>query len=725
VEENFMGHQHKSQTKNTIASSQSQTNTIARSSTHPIEELQGAIGNRAVNQLLAKQPIVQAKPMFRGLSHELQSPTPIQAKSSDVAKTGIPENLKTNMENAFNTDFSDVKIHEGPEPLSIGALAYTQGNHIYFAPGQYNPASQKGQELLGHELTHFVQQKQGRVAGSTTQGLSINTDSNLEMEADRAGTKASRGESVQLVDTSLGARSQSVIQPKLGFELELLVLVDVNGRPAREKIPLGTVGPHLHLTADQNKQVEANTPSLSATVGNYQSPWFNDQDGNPQDINLGDYDIPQGSGWQKVWVYMQNNSIISRYNSLANANLAHPAPLVNGASIEEMYYHAANDKYGRHPTNDIGMGKDQYASILEIVTNAYEPETVTGSAKILDAMRDAVAFAGTINPHVRTALYTLPNVTARSTSIYIGNNNSLNQTVDASIQTTLGLDIAQLASFISSAIGYNTQGIFLTKHDSDIFNQYGQLEYTARKEIPKSIKDATEIINTIGHDSGSKFFRTLQTSSLVNLRGLIALMCQYLRLGKYAYGDGRWNLDKNITPLLSRTDLAQIYRNLPNDEKTWLSRHQKAVRRAIYAKTDRQKYSTVFTDNTQGQRYPHIAVEVQEFINNVFQNNSDGITSKLGGFHKIKAENIDPHGLRPGSEKNKVGPVFELRNLVPGDQALGDRFPPATWVKLAYYFADVLATLNDRNDADAQKDTKLLSNAQTGAFTGSVTQNPW
>jgi Domain of unknown function (DUF4157) len=71
VEENFMGHQHLSQTKNTIASPQSQTNAIARSSTHPIEELQGAIGNRAVNQLLAKQPLVQAKPMFGGLSREL------------------------------------------------------------------------------------------------------------------------------------------------------------------------------------------------------------------------------------------------------------------------------------------------------------------------------------------------------------------------------------------------------------------------------------------------------------------------------------------------------------------------------------------------------------------------------------------------------------------------------------------------------------------------------
>ncbi|MBW4635584.1 MAG: hypothetical protein KME30_27990 [Iphinoe sp. HA4291-MV1] len=65
-----MRHQKLSQTKNAITSPQTKS-VIAGSSTHPIEELQGAIGNRAVNRLLANQPIVQAKSMFRGLSEEL------------------------------------------------------------------------------------------------------------------------------------------------------------------------------------------------------------------------------------------------------------------------------------------------------------------------------------------------------------------------------------------------------------------------------------------------------------------------------------------------------------------------------------------------------------------------------------------------------------------------------------------------------------------------------
>ncbi len=54
-----------------IAPPPSQTDEIAPHPHHPIEQLQSAIGNRAVNQLLANQPTVQAKPMFRGLSHEL------------------------------------------------------------------------------------------------------------------------------------------------------------------------------------------------------------------------------------------------------------------------------------------------------------------------------------------------------------------------------------------------------------------------------------------------------------------------------------------------------------------------------------------------------------------------------------------------------------------------------------------------------------------------------
>jgi hypothetical protein len=44
------------------------------------------------------------------------------------------------MENPFGTDFSDVSIHENSDQATqIGALAYTQGSNVHFAPGQFEP----------------------------------------------------------------------------------------------------------------------------------------------------------------------------------------------------------------------------------------------------------------------------------------------------------------------------------------------------------------------------------------------------------------------------------------------------------------------------------------------------------------------------------------------------------------------------------------------------------
>jgi hypothetical protein len=103
--------------------------------------------------------------------------------------------VQSKMEHAFGADFSAVRIHQGPEAQAVGALAYTQGSSIHFAPGQYDPGSQRGQELIGHELAHVVQQSQGRVSATTqAKGVSINDDASLEREADAMGARAARGE---------------------------------------------------------------------------------------------------------------------------------------------------------------------------------------------------------------------------------------------------------------------------------------------------------------------------------------------------------------------------------------------------------------------------------------------------------------------------------------------------------------------------------------------------
>ena len=119
----------------------------------------------------------------------------------------LPDPVRQRMESSFGADFADVRVHQGGEAAQLGAAAYTQGNDLHFAPGRYDPGSAAGQELLGHELTHVVQQRAGRVA---VQGKDapINDDPALEREADQLGALAARGEPAHVQGVSSGAGPQ-------------------------------------------------------------------------------------------------------------------------------------------------------------------------------------------------------------------------------------------------------------------------------------------------------------------------------------------------------------------------------------------------------------------------------------------------------------------------------------------------------------------------------------
>ena len=70
--------------------------------------------------------------------------------------TGLPDNLKSGMENLSGLSMDDVKVHRNSDkPAKLQAHAYAQGTDIYLGPGQ--------EKHLPHELGHVVQQKQGRV----------------------------------------------------------------------------------------------------------------------------------------------------------------------------------------------------------------------------------------------------------------------------------------------------------------------------------------------------------------------------------------------------------------------------------------------------------------------------------------------------------------------------------------------------------------------------------
>jgi len=126
------------------------------------------------------------------------------------AGTSMPDATRARMEAAFNTDFSSVGVQESAAATAIGARAYTQGEQVVFAPGQFDPNSRSGLELLGHELTHVVQQRAGRVASPQAHGGFVNADASLEAEADDLGSRAAGGEQVLVPGSARGGGSATI-----------------------------------------------------------------------------------------------------------------------------------------------------------------------------------------------------------------------------------------------------------------------------------------------------------------------------------------------------------------------------------------------------------------------------------------------------------------------------------------------------------------------------------
>ena len=105
--------------------------------------------------------------------------------SEKKIKTGLPDQLKSGIENMSGYAMDDVRVHyNSSKPAQLQAHAYAQGTDIHLASGQ--------EQHLPHEAWHVVQQKQGRVKPTMQlKGkVNVNDDGGLEREADVMGAKA-------------------------------------------------------------------------------------------------------------------------------------------------------------------------------------------------------------------------------------------------------------------------------------------------------------------------------------------------------------------------------------------------------------------------------------------------------------------------------------------------------------------------------------------------------
>lgn len=109
---------------------------------------------RAPAEDQAKPPGAQPRPTVPAdFARDLGAGTPLDATTRGA------------FERQFGRDFGAVRVHDDAKAdaaaRQIGARAFTLGQHIAFAGGQYDPGSPDGKRLIAHELAHVAQQDGG------------------------------------------------------------------------------------------------------------------------------------------------------------------------------------------------------------------------------------------------------------------------------------------------------------------------------------------------------------------------------------------------------------------------------------------------------------------------------------------------------------------------------------------------------------------------------------
>ncbi|MCP4137523.1 MAG: DUF4157 domain-containing protein [bacterium] len=117
------------------------------------------------------ESIVQAK----GSSGGMDVPAGFESGLNSIKGTGSTLNreIREGYESRMNAYFGDVRIHSGNKAdklaRSINAEAFTAGHDIVFAARNYKPETREGKKLLGHELTHVLQQKGSQAKSGSIQ----------------------------------------------------------------------------------------------------------------------------------------------------------------------------------------------------------------------------------------------------------------------------------------------------------------------------------------------------------------------------------------------------------------------------------------------------------------------------------------------------------------------------------------------------------------------------
>lgn len=201
--------------------------------------------------------------------------------------SALDSHTRERLGSSLGGSLAEVRVHtdETADALarSVSARAFTTGEDVYFAEGEYSPGTAEGESLLAHELTHVVQQR-----GAPTDGPLVASEPGdpLEVEA-QAAAGATGGRPSQGAETADAAglqretatatppapapedkaKAEAELEAALDKELEDLELSEAAKKAAKE---LKRAFPEVVFTSgkrDATEQASAMAENI-ATSGN-------------------------------------------------------------------------------------------------------------------------------------------------------------------------------------------------------------------------------------------------------------------------------------------------------------------------------------------------------------------------------------------------------------------------------------------------------------------------
>jgi hypothetical protein len=144
-------------------------------------DLASSVGNHAFGQVLSRMQDGEGI-LSSGVAHPAIESAIAAARGGGNPLEG---SLASQFGGSLGHSVSDVRVHTDSTAAAltraVSARAFATGTDIFFAPGEYQPGTSAGRELIAHEVAHTDQQRGAPLSGPL---VVSNPGEPLEVQAD-------------------------------------------------------------------------------------------------------------------------------------------------------------------------------------------------------------------------------------------------------------------------------------------------------------------------------------------------------------------------------------------------------------------------------------------------------------------------------------------------------------------------------------------------------------